>query len=185
MDVYVQDIPEECGLVMAERNGHATDSARGMSPSALRTFMSLVVNRLGLGGLGRSTGSTTADLELALGYQPTLRYADFKARYERGDIAHTILRAYPDATWSQPPSLYEDDQEDVQTPFEAAWLSLVERVQVFRACKRVDLLANLGQYALLLIGLRGQAESADPGYAGAQSSGRAVSPAVQRRVCDD
>ena len=147
---------------MAERNGHAPDAARGMSPSALRTFMSLMVNRLGLAGLGRSTGNTTADLECALGYQPTLRYADFKQRYERGDIAHTIVRAYPDATWSQPPSLYEDDQEETQTPFEAAWQSLVERVQVFRACKRVDLLANLGQYAILLVGLRGQANLQTP-----------------------
>ena len=144
---------------MAE-NGYTVDPPRGMSPSALRTFMSLAVNLLGLGGLSRSSGNTTLDLEYALGYQPALRYADFKARYERGDIAHTILRAYSDAAWSQPPSLYEDDQDEGQTPFEAAWLSLAERVQVFRACKRVDLLANIGQYALLLIGLRGQANLA-------------------------
>ena len=143
---------------MADTNG----TTAGVSPGALRTFMGIVADRLGLAARLGSGYDGQRILHEVLGYKKALRYEDFKARYERGDIAHAIVRAYPDATWSQPPSLYEDDQDDVQTPFEAAWLSLVERLQVFRYFKRVDILANMGQYAILLLGLRGQADLQAP-----------------------
>ena len=138
---------------MAEQNG----TVEGASPGALRTFLGIIADRLGLAARLGSGYDGKRILHDVLGYQKTLRYQDFKARYERGDIAHAIVRAYPDATWSQPPTVREDDQDETQTPFEAAWLSLVERLQVFRYLKRADVLANLGQYAILLIGFRGQA----------------------------
>jgi hypothetical protein len=102
-----------------------------------------------------------------LGYRPRLEFRDFKARYLRQDIAHRIVRAYPSATWSRPPDL--TDRPPWQTPtgaqptaFEAAWAKLVHRLQVFAQLRQADLLANLGQYSVLLLGLRGQTDLALP-----------------------
>ena len=58
--------------------------------------------------------------------------------------------------------MQEDDQDDVETPFELAWQSLVMRLGVYAKLVRTDVLANLGQYSVLLIGLRGQPDLAAP-----------------------
>jgi hypothetical protein len=97
-----------------------------------------------------------------LGYKPMLEYRDFKARYLRQDLAHRIVTAYPDATWAQFPTIKEDDQEDILTPFEAAWEALAKQLNLHTMLKRVDVLANIGQYSILVIGLRGQSDLASP-----------------------
>jgi hypothetical protein len=99
-----------------------------------------------------------------LGYLPegSLRYRDFKARSLRQHLAHRLVRVYPEATWAQPPSVEEDNTSDTPTPFEAAWTALATRLQVFAQLERTDTLANLGRYAVLLIGLRGQSDLSQP-----------------------
>ena len=80
-----------------------------------------------------------------------------------GGIAKRIVRAYPEVTWRQPPVITEEDQDPTaETPFTTAWQQLAKRLQVFATLKRLDVLANLGKYAILLIGLRGQSNLAEP-----------------------
>src|SRR5262247_4051582 len=124
---------------MADSNGttHAADVREGM----FRTFAGLLADRLGLASRLGSSYSGQRPLHDMLGYQKTLRYEDYKARYERQDIAHAIIHAYPDATWSQPPEVYEDDQTDTETVFETAWMDLCTRLGVYRFLHRADLLA--------------------------------------------
>lgn len=97
-----------------------------------------------------------------LGYKARLEFRDFKARYLRQDVAHRLVKAYPEATWSQPPTVCEDETSDQPTAFEQAWSEMATRVQVFAALERADLLANLGQYSIVLIGLMGQDNLALP-----------------------
>lgn len=139
---------------MAENglNG-ATTTVR---PGMMRTFAALLADRLGLAGrLGWSHGGER-NLYDTVGYQRRLEYRDYLARYERQDIAHAVVHAYPDDTWSQPPRVQEDNQDHELTPFEDAWQDLVERLNLYRALWRLDLLANIGHYGVLLLGLRGQ-----------------------------
>jgi uncharacterized protein len=122
----------------------------------LRTYSSLVrrakiAQRLGVLFLGER------NMHEILGYKPVLEYRDFKARYVRQDLAHRIVKAYPEATWSQPPAIKEDDTK-TETTFEAAWARLAGRLNVFATLARADLLANLGQYSVILIGLRSQSD---------------------------
>ncbi|HEX6827167.1 MAG TPA: anti-CBASS Acb1 family protein [Nitrospiraceae bacterium] len=55
----------------------------------------------------------------------------------------------------QSPALQVQAQEE-STPFEAAWEALEQRLRLYATLQRLDTLANLGQYAVLLLGLRGQ-----------------------------
>jgi hypothetical protein len=127
----------------------------------LRLFASLVSRAALAARLGWLFGGQRKIHEI-LGYKPQLSYLDFKARYLRQDLAHRIVRAYPDATWAQPPVVQEDDQDATDTPFEAAWKGQVSRLGVYSVLERTDLLANLGQYSVLLIGLRGQSVLSQP-----------------------
>jgi hypothetical protein len=141
---------------MAERtNGTATDKAP-LYTFALLQQRAELAQRLGVMFDGRR------DLHSLLGYIPQLTYLDLKARYLRQHIAHRIVRVYPEATWAQPPTVREDNETETETPFEAAWIALEERLRVFSLLERTDVLANLGQYACLLIGLRGQPNLEQP-----------------------
>ena len=143
---------------MADTNGHTTTPDH---PGHLRAFAAQVARTLHevlpFWQLGPQR-----NVRAMLGYKPRLTFADYKLCYERRDIAHRLIRAYPEATWSQPPTVQEDDQTDVETPFEAAWTSLVTRLGVYERLVRTDVFANLGEYSVLLIGLRGQPDLAVP-----------------------
>lgn len=146
---------------MAESNGHTTV----MPPGMLRTFLGVLSSRLGLTSRIGWTYGGDRKLHDVLGYQKTLDYRDFKARYLRQDIAHRLVQAYPEATWAQPPTVREDDEDDTDTAFEEAWEDLVTRLRIYAILRRTDVLANLGQYAVLLIGLRGQSRLDQPAHA--------------------
>jgi uncharacterized protein len=133
-------------------NGHST----GVSPGALRTFMGIVSSRLGLSSYLGSTYQGARQIEDQLGYKDVLTYRDFKRAYERYDLAQRLVNAYPEDTWAQPPTLKEDDQDDVDTAFEQAWQGLAERLELYNVLMRADIQANLGHYAIILIGLAGQ-----------------------------
>jgi hypothetical protein len=138
---------------MADTNGTNGHTA---SPPAPLHLMAALQSRAALAArLGLMFGGRRNMHEL-LGYKADLGYADFKARYLRQHLAHRLVRVYPEATWAQPPSVEEDNTNDIDTPFEAAWSALVTRLNVFAALERIDVLANLGRYSVLLIGLRGQ-----------------------------
>jgi hypothetical protein len=140
---------------MTDTNGHT------IAPGLLRQFAAATARTL-QEAMAPWLWPPRRNLPEVLGYKPRLTYADYKQCYERRDLAHRLICAYPEATWSQPPTVEEDDQDDVQTPFEMAWQSLVMRLGVYARLVRTDVLANLGQYSVLLIGLRGQPDLAQP-----------------------
>jgi hypothetical protein len=134
-----------------------TAEAKAEQSWILKTYSAIVrraniAQRLGVMFLGER------NIPQILGYKAALEYRDFKARYIRQDLAHRSVKAYPEATWSQPPGIKEDDNDDVETVFEAAWNRLAGRLNVFATLARADLLANLGQYSVLLIGMRNQGD---------------------------
>lgn len=138
---------------MAESNGHAT-----FSPEQLQA-MSTLVGRATLAARLGWTFNGDRNLHQVLGYKSmgSLEYRDFKARYYRQDIANRIIKAYPEATWSQAPTVKEDDEDETQTPFEQDWGSLSTRLPLLTLLERADILNNMGQYSVLFLGLSRQA----------------------------
>lgn len=127
--------------------------------------MRLVTNLISRLALGYNLGSThtgSRQIEEVLGYKDRLTYGDFKRAYLRYDIAQRLVNAYPEETWSQVPTVQEDDQQQHDTVFEETWNALAERLQIAHVLKRADILANLGRYAVVLIGLRNQSDLAQP-----------------------
>ncbi len=132
---------------------------------ALQVYTDLV-QRLGSYRHGVTFG-TARDLYQTLGYKRDLEISDYRERYQRGGIAFRIIEAFPAATWRLPPLINEVGKADEATrsPFEDTVQSLVDRLRLWQQCVRVDRLASLGHYAVLILGLRGQtnwAEDARP-----------------------
>jgi len=105
--------------------------------------------------MGRMFGGER-DVSVVLGYRKQLTYDDLWAKYDRQDIAGKIVDTPPKATWKDPPWV-TDSGDDTETAFMQAWRSLVDRLKIWKYMERVDRLAGIGQYAILLLGLRDDA----------------------------
>lgn len=114
-------------------------------------------------GFTRRAGGDSArrNLDEILRRKQNLAYGDFVERYNRKDIAGRIVDAWPDATWRKAPIITEDEEADA-TAFEKAWTDLDKRLRCVHYFTRVDKLAGLGRYAVLLIGVKGGTSLSTP-----------------------
>lgn len=142
---------------MAENGGPLTHAERQEFLRGLQAFTSSAVSRAALAQRLTTTHGGERQIWGELGYPADVRYEEMLARVQRGDIAKRIVWAYPAATWRDPPQIREDDDDTRQTPFEAAWADLVQQHGLWTTLERVDRLAQIGRYAILLINVRGQA----------------------------
>lgn len=109
--------------------------------------------------LGQSYG-TDRDIYEALGYTKTPQYEHYQARYERQDIARAIINKPVQGCWRRPPTISERDDDD--TPFEQAWEILLDKLRIYHYFSRVDKLASIGEYAVLLLGFDDSGELSQP-----------------------
>ena len=86
------------------------------------------------------------DLYRTYGYRDVVTYEEMLERYKRQDIVSRIVNAYPDAVWTKPPRILENQE------LAKALVTLDERVHLYHYLNRADRLAGLGKYAVLLLG---------------------------------
>ena len=117
-------------------------------------FLHDVTTRLQLArGADRRQYEGYRDLWEVLGYPSSLTFEDMWSLYRRGDLAQRIVNAYPNATWRANPTVKQRRRSRSRTPaFDQAWEDHVDQVPVFHYFERVDKLAGIMDYALLLIG---------------------------------
>ncbi len=92
------------------------------------------------------------DLYEALGYPLIITYADYVARYLRQDIATAIINRPVNATWRGDVLLMEAD-DDKETALEKAWKVLEDELGLKSRFIRLDKLAGIGTYGVLVLGL--------------------------------
>jgi len=123
---------------------------------ALFSLASTIASRASLADkLGKSYWSSSGtgakrNLYEALGYEQTPTYSSYAARYKRQDIAKPIVEAASLATWGKLPSVVEREKEE--TEFEKAWRQLVRKRKVYAYLRRMDIVAGIGQFGILLLG---------------------------------
>jgi hypothetical protein len=90
-------------------------------------------------------------------------YNDF---YEREPVATRVVELLPKESWVVQPTIYEDEDSEQETAFEAAWKELVtglygeenfflgeEGNPIWEALLQADILSGIGRYGVLLLGL--------------------------------
>jgi hypothetical protein len=89
------------------------------------------------------------DLYATMGYPRHLTAEDYVDAYLRQDIAASIVDAYPDATWREPPEIAGNDD------LAREWATLDSRLQLWRGLHRADRLTGIGHYGVILLGMDG------------------------------
>lgn len=116
--------------------------------------------------IGRRSGimfDGERSINTVLGYPDELDYDDFYAKYERQDIAARIIDLYPRATWKLPPVVRDTEENDSESsPFMETWQELIERIKIWKYLERVDRVAGIGEYGILLLGLRDGGDFTQP-----------------------
>jgi len=121
----------------------------------IRAAASVLVERIQWMRQAGITFEGMRDLYEVLGYDRTITAKNYRERYERGGIATRAVDALPKATWRGDGELVENDDPEQQTTFEQDWWKLNDQHHVWSTFLRVDILATLGRYAVLLIGAPG------------------------------
>lgn len=103
--------------------------------------------------MGQQTYGGDRDYYRVLGYKDQISLTDYHERYERGDIAARIVDLPGQDTWRNPPMISEGG--DDETEFARAWRAMATRLKVWAMLSRVDKLAGIGTYGVLLIGAPG------------------------------
>lgn len=75
-----------------------------------------------------------------------------KNYYDREGIATRIVHVYPEGCWTEDPEVYEDEDPQVETAFEASWNRVVKKHNVWHYLQRIDALSGIGRYGAMLIG---------------------------------
>lgn len=86
------------------------------------------------------------DLYDTFGYTPEVTYEAMLARYKRQDIVSRIVNAYPDAVWTRPPEIIDNDA------LGDGLMRLNQQVGLYHYINRADRLAGIGKYSVLLLG---------------------------------
>lgn len=85
---------------------------------------------------------------------PSIDAAKIQERFLRDGLANRIVLAYPKDTWKRPPAVHDGNS---RSKFSKAWQKLETKHSVWRKFHQLDVQAGLGDYALLVIGVRDSA----------------------------
>jgi hypothetical protein len=142
----------------------------------LRAAADVVIDRLQFMRQAGMSFNDERDMYDALGYDRILTVETLRARYARGGIAARVVDALPKATWRGGLELVEDEDPKTDTKFEQQWKELNKRLKVVPKLQRVDLLACLTSYAVLLIGADGELNTELPKGNGTPDSITSITP---------
>lgn len=121
-----------------------TSKLKGLG--GIRVLNSLI-QRSGLGRMLSSFGGRR-NYEEIFGWDITITPRAIMQMYNRGGIAKRVVDAKPDAIWARPPIIWAENDETWNT----AWISFAKDTNLWPTLHKLDKLAGLGQYAILLIG---------------------------------
>lgn len=147
---------------LVKRESRTLSSLAGMNGVGELRTLSDLGGRAMLAALAGKAFHGKRDLFEALGFDRELTVEKFRARYKRNGIAKRIVESGPKATWRGGAELIEDEDPDVSTDFEETFVKLDERLHVWATLCRLDILAGIGRYAVLLVGAPGDVTSEMP-----------------------
>lgn len=111
----------------------------------------LLVRSLLAQSLGKSFNGDR-DVYKQAGYPMEVAFGDYYGMYRRGGIARRIITLPVQGVWSNAPTINDDGTPEEQTELERAYSELDRQYRVSHSLAKVDELARIGRYAVLLVG---------------------------------
>lgn len=113
--------------------------------------LSALASRVSLGYKMGFSHQGERNIRETLGYPTKITSSDLISRWKRQDIARAIVDRPVKATWQGVLSIQEPEIED-ETELEKTFNKLEQQLHLKRVFMRVDRLAQLGKYAVILLG---------------------------------
>lgn len=147
-------------ILIADKRGNPVGGIKANKATLQANARSILADRLSLGSHGTQFGGDR-DYYSVLGYNAEPDYEDYRAKFERDPLAGTIVEYPCSETWRDTPTVKDGKDKDAKddTEFCNAWSDFAERMKVYSFCRSVDILAGIGQFALLHIGVSGHGET--------------------------
>lgn len=120
-----------------------------------------------------------------LGYKHDIEATDYRAKFQRQDIARRIVEKPAKDTWKRPPEVTDDP--DNETEFDKAVERLVDEHNLWNLLTRADIATGIGEYGIIFIGFAdGQPldEPVNEGVISGIDDISYLSPFAQDRVVD-
>ena len=123
---------------------------------------------------GAQTFDGKRDVYASAGYPDAITLTDYRRQHERQDMAKRIVEIFVDYTWKGDTWL-QDTEGVADSPFEAAWQMLVSAVaaadgdtvpDILHYLTRADIVAGIGRYAVMLLGVNDGKALSEPLEAG-------------------
>lgn len=129
----------------------------------------------------------------------------YKPLYSREPVAARVVSLLPSECWKVSPQIYEDEDEEITTPFEEAWEGLSDSLRgkswhddeegstIWEYLYRADELSGIGHFGILLLGvddgleLNQPVEGVDPfsGLPSGKSRGKVTRKLIYLRAFDE
>jgi hypothetical protein len=120
------------------------------------------------------------DINADCGYPEWLTPDHYQALYDREGVAKRVVHCEPEETWALDPEVYEDEQVETDTDFEAEVKNVAKAHNVWATLMQADIFSGLGQFGIILLGLNDGAALDQP-VAGVQDNG-VVSPGTKHEL---
>lgn len=146
-------------ILLADKNGNTVGGVRVNNAAPRVHARSILSDRLALGQHGKQFGGSRDYYEV-LGYPRELEIDDYLAKFERDPLGGRIVEFPCEETWRDYPVVKDGSDKEAKddTEFCLAWSDFAERMRVYHYCQRVDTLAGIGRFGLLLIGVAGSGD---------------------------
>lgn len=92
------------------------------------------------------------DINEECGYANQIQASAYRIMYDR-EIGRRVVNVYPEETWMQFPRIWEDEDADTDTDFEASLDALENQSHLLYYLQRADELSGVGCYGIILWGL--------------------------------
>lgn len=93
------------------------------------------------------------DIDSECGYPVWLTPDHYRVMYDREGIAARVVECEPEESWAMDPEVYEDDDPEVETPFEEAWDSICQEFNLYHFLQRLDVISGIGQFGIMVVGI--------------------------------
>lgn len=103
--------------------------------------------------LGQQYGGDR-DIYDVLGYpDDEITSTQYRAKFERQDIARRIVELPAKDTWQEPPKVSDDIDSENPTEFDQSLEQLQNRLRIWNKLSRVDVVSGIGEYGVLFMGM--------------------------------
>lgn len=123
---------------------------KDIQANTTETIAGGVTNRTALGAYLGYQYSGDRNIYTALGYPTEILFKDYLAKYLRMDIAKAVINRPIEATWRG--EVIVKDVDDTKETLQNAWETLYYELNLKQKFIRLDKLASIGRFGILLLG---------------------------------